>query len=260
MAYSNFHNHTKFCDGRHTPEEMVLAAIAARCPSIGFSGHSYTCFDESYCMSKAGTEHYKSEIVRLQQIYGDRIRILCGIEQDYWSQEPTDGYDFVIGSVHYVKKNGHYLPVDNSKEELLAGVNGQYGGDLLSFCEDYYHQIADVLNKTHCTFVGHFDLVTKFNEDDCLFSTTDPRYVRAALEAVDTLCAQGALFEINTGAIAKGYRATPYPAPWILERIRDQGGKVVLSSDCHDQEKLLFGLPEAEALANQIGVPIVREL
>lgn len=260
MAYSNFHNHTTLCDGKHTAEEMVLAAIAAGCPSIGFSGHSYTDFDESYCMSKAGTREYKAEILRLRQIYSDRIRILCGIEQDYWSGEPTDGYDFVIGSVHYVKKNGHYLPVDNSKEELLQGVNSQYGGDILSFCEDYYRQVSDVMRRTSCTFVGHFDLVTKFNETGDLFSQSDPRYVRAALEAADILCARNAVFEINTGAMAKGYRTTPYPAPFILEHIRDKGGRVVLNSDCHDREKLLFGLADAEALAQKIGVSVIYEL
>lgn len=260
MAYSTFHNHTTFCDGKHTAEEMVRAAVAAGCPSLGFSGHSYTFFDESYCMSQAGTKAYQAEIARLKAAYAERIRILCGVEQDYWSDAPTEGYDFVIGSVHYVLKNGHFLPVDNSKDELLRGVNAQYGGDVLAFCADYYRQVADVQRKTGCTFVGHFDLVTKFNEDGALFSQDDPRYRRAALEAVDALCGQGAVFEINTGAMAKGYRAAPYPARFLLERIRDRGCRVVLNADCHDAKKLLFGLDRAERLAKDVGVEILREL
>lgn len=260
MAYSTFHNHTTFCDGKHTAEEMVRSAVAAGCPSLGFSGHSYTWFDESYCMSKAGTEAYKAEIARLKTAYAGQLRILCGVEQDYWSDMPTDGYDFVIGSVHYVQKNGHFLPVDNSKEELLRGVNAQYGGDILAFCEDYFRQVANVRRKTGCTFVGHFDLVTKFNEGGALFSEEDPRYRRAALDAVDTLCGQGAVFEINTGAMAKGYRTVPYPARFLLERIRDRGGQVILNADCHDCEKLLFGLKDAERLASDVGVNILREI
>lgn len=260
MAYSTFHNHTTFCDGKSTAEEMVRAAVAAKCPSLGFSGHSYTRFDESYCMSKAGTEAYQAEIARLKTAYAEQLRILCGVEQDYWSDAPTDGYDFVIGSVHYVRKNGHYLPVDNSKEELLRGVNAQYGGDILAFCEDYFRRVSDVQCKTKCTFVGHFDLVTKFNEDGALFDQDDPRYRRAALAAVDALCAQGAVFEINTGAMAKGYRTVPYPAQFLLERIRDGGSQVILTADCHDREKLLFGLEDAERLAMDVGVEIIREI
>lgn len=260
MAFSTFHNHTTFCDGKSTAEEMVRTAIAAGCPSIGFSGHSYTWFDESYCMSRAGTEQYKAEILRLREQYAGQIRILLGIEQDFWSEEPTDGYDFVIGSVHYVKKDGQFLPVDNSREELLAGVNAHYGGDILAFCEDYYRQVAQVMERTGCTFVGHFDLVTKFNEGGQLFSETDPRYVRAAEAALEALCSQEAVFEINTGAMARGYRAAPYPGRAILERIRDLGGRVILSADCHDAEKLLYGLPEAAALAAEVGVPVLQEL
>ena len=239
---------------------MVRTAIAAGCPSIGFSGHSYTWFDESYCMSRAGTEQYKDESLRLRDQYAGQIRILLGIEQDLWSEEPVDGYDFVIGSVHYVKKDGQFLPVDNSREELLAGVNAHYGGDILAFCEDYYRQVAQVMERTGCTFVGHFDLVTKFNEGGQLFSETDPRYVRAAEAALEALCSQEAVFEINTGAMARGYRAAPYPGRAILERVRDLGGRVILSADCHDAEKLLYGLPEAAALAADVGVPVLQEL
>lgn len=260
MAYATFHNHTTFCDGKHTAEEMVQAALAAGCPSLGFSGHSYTWFDESYCMSKAGTEAYKREITRLKTAYAGRIRILCGVEQDYWAVAPTDGYDFVIGSVHYVRKNGHYLPVDNSKEELLRGVNAQYGGDILSFCEDYFQQAADVMNKTGCTFVGHFDLVAKFNEGEALFDEAAPRYRAAALNALDTLCGQGAVFEINTGAMAKGYRTAPYPARFLLEHIRAHGCKVILNTDCHDAGMLLFGLEQAEQLAMDVGIELLMEI
>ena len=34
------------------------------------------------------------------------MEIHCGIEQDLFSQEPTDGYDYVIGSVHYLYAAG----------------------------------------------------------------------------------------------------------------------------------------------------------
>ena len=113
---SNYHTHSTFCDGKDTPEEMVLEAIRLGCSEIGFSGHSYTDFDETYCMSIEGTKQYKKCIRELAEKYRDRIRILLGVEQDYFSNAPTDGYDYVIGSVHYIKKDGAYLTVDESAE------------------------------------------------------------------------------------------------------------------------------------------------
>ena len=45
---------------------------------------------------------------------------------------------------------------------------------------------------------------------------------------------------INTGAIARGKRTQPYPAPEMIEYIRSRGGKFILSSDAHFKEKLAY--------------------
>ena len=119
MTPSNFHTHTHFCDGKNTPEELVLEAIRLGCPKLGFSGHSYTFFDESYCMSQTGTQEYIRQVRALKEKYADRIQILLGVEQDYFSDTSTEGYDYVLGSVHYVLKNGCYLAVDESKDQCL---------------------------------------------------------------------------------------------------------------------------------------------
>ena len=49
---ANLHTHTTWCDGKNTAEEMVRSAIESGFDVLGFSGHSYTSFDESYCMSR----------------------------------------------------------------------------------------------------------------------------------------------------------------------------------------------------------------
>lgn len=260
MTYSTFHNHTTFCDGLDTPEEMVRAAIELGMPSLGFSAHSYTFFDETYCMQKRDIAGYLAEVGRLKNAYKDRIRILCGVEQDFCSTETTNPYDFVIGSVHYIEKDGRRLDVDNTFEEQSHDVQTCYNGDYYAYAADYYAQVAQVQKKTNCTFVGHFDLVTKFNEGDHLFDTTDPRYREPAIAAARTLCREGAVFEINTGAMAKGYRSAPYPAPFILDVIAEEGRPVVLSADCHSKGKLQYALKEAESLARKHGLRIIREL
>lgn len=39
MHLNNLHTHTIFCDGKNTPEEMVLGAINNNFNSLGFSSH-----------------------------------------------------------------------------------------------------------------------------------------------------------------------------------------------------------------------------
>jgi len=242
MTPSNYHTHTCYCDGRDTPEELILEAIRLGCPAIGFSGHSYTPFDRSYCMSKKKTELYNAEIPRLKEKYEGQINVLFGIEQDYFSSMPTERYEYVIGAVHYIEKNGKYLPIDGSKKRQIADVNEYYGGDFYAYCEDYYRLVADLYKKTKCKIVAHFDLVTKFNESGDLFDTTHPRYVAAADAAMNALLACPVTFEVNYGAVARGYRKTPYPEPRILAALQERGAKILNTSDCHDKRYLLFGL------------------
>ena len=68
------------------------------------------------------------------------------------------------------------------------------------------------------------------------------------------------LFEINTGAIARGYRRTPYPALPFLRRISARGGRVVINSDAHSADKLTFKFDEAMMIARNIGFGSVCHL
>ncbi len=241
MIPSNYHTHTRFCDGKNTPEEMVQEAIRLGCPAIGFSGHSYTPFDGSFCMSQESTRAYIEAVKAVQKKYGDRIKILLGVEQDYDSPESTAGYDYVIGSVHYVHKDGQYLSVDESKETQIAAVEQYYNGDFYGFAEDYYRAVADVYRKTRCQIIGHFDIIAKFNREGDLFDPQHPRYQAAAQKALDALLDTPAVLEVNTGAMARGYTAQPYPSEDILRRWLAAGKKVIFSSDCHSAENILYG-------------------
>lgn len=131
MVLRDLHVHTTFSDGKNTPEEVVLEAIARKMEVLGFSDHSYTAFDESWCMKKGDTPLYRACIARLRARYGDKIKILCGIEQDFYSEEPTEGYDYVIGSVHYLRAGEEYIPVDESPELLRAAAEKHFRGESL---------------------------------------------------------------------------------------------------------------------------------
>lgn len=241
MTPSNYHTHTTFCHGADHPEELVLEAIRLGCPEIGFSCHAYTSFDDSYCMSRAVTKEYRECITDLKHKYADSIKVLLGIEQDFYSDDAPEGYDFVIGSVHYVKMQGKYLSIDSDKQDFLNHIEKYYRGDPYAFTKHYFDTVAGIYAKTRCNIVGHFDLITKFNENGDIFDTAHPRYRAAALKALNILCATPAVFEINTGAIARGYRTTPYPDDFIISELKKRGKTLIFSSDCHDKNQLLFG-------------------
>ena len=244
MSLRDLHTHTNFCDGKNSPEEMVIAAIEKGLDEIGLVCHSYTEFDQSYCIKKEDVKKFQDEVKALREKYKDKIRVLCGVEQDYFSDFSTDGFDYVIGSVHYVKKDGKYLDVDLSEENFVDMVKKYYGGDYIAFCEDYFALVCDVASKTNADIIGHFDLVTKFNEGDKFFSTSDARYISAAKKAIDNLVIFEIPFEVNTGAVSRGYRLEPYPSKVLIEYIKEKGGKLIMSGDSHSTDSILSNYEE----------------
>ena len=253
MPMCNLHTHTSRCDGANTAEEMVLAAIDAGCDVLGFSGHS-PLDGEDWSMSEEGMAEYISEIKELREKYRGRIEIYLGLEYDTFSKCDTEPFDYIIGSVHFVKKDGVMIPVDLNAEMLRREIDRCYGGDFYGFACDYYESMCSLYEKTRCDIVGHFDLLTKFNAGGRFFDEASPIYRKYATDALDALLEKDLIFEINTGAIGRGYRATPYPADFILRRIADRGGRVMINSDSHAARTLFCHFAEAEEYARECGV------
>ncbi len=142
---------------------------------------------------------------------------------------------------------------------LLTDAAARYfGGDIYAFAEAYYRQLAQVQAETGCGVIGHFDIVAKFNERSALFDEDHPRYVAAWQAAADALLRSGALFEINTGGIARGWRSVPYPAPPILDYLIARGARFLLSGDAHRPDGLRFGFDAWGAWARARGAEIVE--
>lgn len=236
----DLHVHTTWSDGRNTPREYVEEALSRGASAIGFSDHSYTAFDPRYCMKPGAADEYAAEIAGLKDEYSGRIEVLWGVEQDLFSGRPEREFDYVIGSVHYFLIGDEYVPVDKSAPVLKDAAERFFGGDIISLACLYYEELESVVDATHATIIGHFDLIEKFNEDCVLFDTNDPRLARARRRAADALLATGAPFEINTGAISRGYRTTPYPSESVRKYLAERGAKFIFSSDCHKKENLLF--------------------
>lgn len=244
----DLHMHSAFSDGKHSPEEMILEGIRRGLTRIGISDHSHVEMDDS-TMPLGSEEAYQREMKRLKEKYAGRIQVCCGLERDYYSEIDT-GYDYVIGSVHFIKmKDGHQLTVDWTPEKLETDCRKYYAGDWYALTEEFFRLEADVVRKTRCDLIGHFDLVMKFNEQAGWFDPAHPRYRAAWQQAADALLRTGKPFEVNTGAISRGYRTDAYPCREIRTYLRERGAKLILSSDAHQKEDIAF---EFERFAQEI--------
>ena len=250
----NLHIHSTYADGKDSPEEMILEAIKKGFDSIGFSEHSYMHFsDYPFQMTVSDAENYKKEIKSLKLKYKNQIDIFCGMEFEMFSEVPTDDFDYLIGSVHYLECNGKIIGFDRGLKETLDFLNNNFNANGIEFAKKYFETIANLPSKGDFDIIGHFDLLTKNNEKGRFIDVTSKEYINLGLEAIHSLKGKIPLFEVNTGAISRGYRTSPYPQMEFLKEFNRLGFGVVITSDCHDKNFIDCFYNEAEMLISNAG-------
>lgn len=251
---TNYHTHTSLCDGENSPEEVVLSAIENGFSAIGFSGHGYTPYDLTYCLKD--TDGYIREISRLKAKYGEKIQIYTGLEEDSFSLCDRSKFDYIIGSAHYILIDGKYYSVDSGANYLKKCLSF-FDNDVCALADAYYKSFCDYILKRKPDIIGHFDLITKFDElDEALFLNNDD-YLKLAKKYIVKAAESGSLFEINTGAMSRGYRKTPYPCQKLIYVLKKCGAGFVISSDSHSAKTLDFGFSEVKKLLLDAGVEYV---
>ena len=253
---SSVHTHTTYCDGKNTPTEMVQGALEQGLKTLGFSGHIYISEDTCSSMSPENTKQYCAEVEALKQKYAGRLEILRGTEYDPlsgWSL--PQNYDYVIGSVHAIqgKEDGVLYPVDFSTEQMQECIAKGFGGNSLAAVQEYYEQLVKVA-QLKPTILGHFDLIIKTNQNNVLFDEKDKAYLNLALEALDACMEQGVCFEMNTGAIWRGWRKEAYPDDVLLKRLAEKKANITITADAHEVQALTFGYDRCAKRAKAAGV------
>lgn len=231
----NYHTHTTYSDGKNKPEDIIIKATEIGFTHLGFSEHS-SC--SIYNTERLDYDMYFSELFSLKEKYKDKIEILVGIEQDTYASKDDPRAEYKIGSVHHLGKEYDYLAIDHNKQTTDDGVKKYFSSDYFKYAKAYYESECEVVEKTKCDFIGHFDLVTKYNEGYNQFSEEDPRYLKYATDCMDALLKYNIPFEMNSGAIARGYRTTPYINPILLKYLCEHKGEIIISSDCHNMDFL----------------------
>ncbi len=266
---SNAHTHTTYCDGKSTVAEQLAAAQRLGFVSLGFSGHAMQGFDWNYCMSPENQRAYRTELRALQSGFateGKAPKLYVGLEQDALAppEEKLNNrrdFDYLIGSTHYFPEplGGQWVAVDGPPQLLKRCVAERFEGDAVGMAEAYFALHGDAVRRDRPDVIGHFDLVRKY-ADRLGLDTGCARYRTAALEALQTAQEGCALLEVNTGGIARGYDPAPYPAGFLLDAWLDMGGRVTLTSDCHDARYLDCAFDAATAMLRSRGYRKVSRL
>lgn len=253
---SDLHSHTNWVDGRDSPEDMVLGAVAAGLEEFGISEHValpapnpvWEVFPLGLRPDRA--KAHADAVAALAVKYAGRIRVRRGYEADYVREAsfPDRGLyeplapDYLIGSVHFLRApDGTIASVGTGKSAMAAfdaALRELWGGSPERLARAYFAAEREMVSRFDFDVVAHPDLILHHNRDRVVFDTAAPWW-REELEATaDAIAASGKAVEINTGGLFRGLVPDAYPAKPFRDLLRARGVKFVLSSDAHRSDAI----------------------
>jgi len=263
----------KFCEHAVGELQHVLeAAAAAGYHTFGVSEHAprsqerflyATEREKGYDIPRLHTdfEAYARAIDRLAGEFADRLVVLRGFEAEVI---PTSGYreemlgirerfgfDYMVGSVHYVDETS----IDGPKTDFEA-VLARSGG-LEQAAVKYYEAVAEMVEALRPEVVGHLDLIRRNAEPDAKLDT--PAIRKAAGLALEAVRARGCILDLNTAGYRKGL-GSPYPAPWLLRQAHEMGIGFCFGDDSHGPHQVGEGVEQARGYLIENGVDTVTVL
>ena len=223
LITENYHTHTYRC--RHaggTDRDYVEAAIAAGLTTLGFSDHSPMVFTtdhkSSFRMSLEETPGYFESLLQLREEYKDRIRILIGVEAEYYPA-CWQGYlafmrqfplDYKILGQHFVFDEEHGGPgafQETTDPERLR---------------DYYNCVLEGVSPGEFLYVAHPD-VLHYVGDPAAYDDLTRDFLRR-LEPT------GIPLEINRLGLHDGRN---YPNPRFWDLVAETSLPAVIGLDAH---------------------------
>jgi histidinol-phosphatase (PHP family) len=228
----DYHAHSTYSDGSFM-WSMCRAASEAGLDGIGFADHCNVSERERPRFLKKALgfnldtthERRREAIEGLRERFDD-LRVFDAVELDYDQRDEaeierfleTGGFDYAIGSVHYLEgTNVHVEPYFEKKSEA----------ERRELVADYFEKLVALADSELFEIAAHVDLVERNAALRGL--ATDEQYHRAAEAFADSRTFP----ELNAGRVLTTYGEF-HPAPRFLEILREHDVSIVLGSDAHD--------------------------
>lgn len=248
----DLHTHHERCghaDG--ALREYVDVAIERGLDAIGLSAHSPFFGEDAdhhkpwVCMAKSEFARYIEEACALRDAYAGRIKVLVGVESDYYPElaDPYEaiyaGYplDYVIGSVHVVGEFDIFNP-----KRWESATPGFLREELDRYCD----LVARSARSGRFEILGHIDALKGGRPEIAEIDTPAIDEMLRAIAEADVVV------EVNTSGKTKQCGGW-YPSPALLGRAHDAGVKITFGSDAHVADRIADDFDEVRDTAKAIG-------
>jgi len=224
---ADYHVHSGFSDGSDLVGDMLVSAVRAGLPEVGFSDHLIpAAVDDGIGIPHARLGEYV-EAVRRAAAGETAVRVLTAVEVDYVPGHVEAmreivarlDLDYVIGSVHLV---------DDLVFDLEANLPAYARYDAERLMCRYFDLVREVAEAGFVDVLGHLDLIKKFG----VLPSPGEQAREAAAAALRAAARAGIAIEINTA----GWRAPAgeqYPRTGLLAQAHELGVPLTFGSDAH---------------------------
>ncbi len=261
---TNYHSHSKFCDGKSSMQEMIESAIKRGFTHFGVSSHAPFPFENDFAIQDGCFEAYKNEFFRLKNLYSKQIHLYLGLEMDYITDiiEDTDtpaknyGLEYYIGSVHQVKEHNDSNDmwfIDGSKVETYDnGLRDLFDMDIKRAVHCYYQSQINMIRKNNPDVLGHCDKIIMHNKNR--YFTQDEQWYKDEVVALfNEVKKKNIVVEVNTRGIYRKRAEDFYPSTYWLKYLVSHNVPLTISTDCHKEDETDMLYADAVNVLKQIG-------
>ncbi|MBL7212293.1 MAG: histidinol-phosphatase HisJ family protein [Desulfobacteraceae bacterium] len=247
VSVPDYHIHTVLC--KHAERDVSdykRAAQRHEITEICFSDHGPNPdgYDPRHRMEMRQFPSYKQMVTSLQD--SNPPVVLFGIETDFYEGcekflgewLPRQGFDLVIGSVHYIEGWGFDNP---SERHVWDSV------DVADTWRKYFDLVGRMADSGLFDAVGHLDLPKKFG-----YRPPDKAIKEIVQPALDRIARAAMGIELNTSGLRKTVGEI-YPSPLIVSLAREREIPICFGSDSHTPEDIGAGFDLALGLASEAG-------
>lgn len=237
---ANYHTHTWRCGHAEGGEEAyVRQAVRAGLKTLGFSDHTpYDFFDSEprdrpIRMKPEELPEYAASVRRLAEEYRDRLRILVGVEAEYYPKYFPRLLELLReNGIQYMILGQHFLG-----NEVGEPYSGRASGDP-KVLERYVSQSIEALDTGLFTYFAHPDLI-HFVGSGAVYKREMRKLCRAAKRTQTPL-------ELNLLGMRENRH---YPNERFWRLAAEEGNAVVLGCDAHTPGDVVDPEGERKALA-----------
>lgn len=254
----DFHIHSETSsDTKMTCKVIIDAAVAAGLKHICITNHHEPCEVRQGDFRQSLTDEKLDRCRKdISAHTPSGLKVSLGVEMGYTESEEDDirefldrnKFDFVIGSIHYVKSmvisnprnRGKFLDISDKKNK------GLFSNPTI---DEYFRLLKKAIAFGQFDVIGHADIFKR-----CLdppeFSSLKTRWE----EVADLLLKHDVGFEVNTSR----EREEPgglYPDKKVIKLFIDKGiRKVTIGSDAHKPEDIGRRIDEVKTLLKSYGL------